>query len=86
MEKLKTGNKNYAKLIFTIIIIVALASLMIFSNVNVKLSDTKIDIRCGMDHYTVLLEDITSVETINTLIVGVRVMGADLITKYSGTF
>ena len=86
MEKLKTGNKNYTKLIFTAVIIVALASLMIFSNVTVKLSETKIDIRCGLDNYTVLVSDITSVQTISSLAVGVRVMGADLITKYSGTF
>jgi hypothetical protein len=86
LEKLKTGSKNYTKLIFTVLIIIALVSLMIFSNVTVKMSETEIDIRCGMDHYTVLVEDITSVQTINSLAVGVRVMGADLITKYSGTF
>jgi hypothetical protein len=86
LDKLKTGSKNYTKLIITIVIIAALVSLMVFSNVTVKLSDTKIDVRCGMDHYTVLVEDITSVETISSLAVGVRVMGADLITKYSGTF
>lgn len=86
MEKKSKFRMNKSGMIITIILVLAIAALLIFSKVNVTVDEQSVNIKSSLDRVTVDFVDIERVEKLTSLSVGSRVMGADLIRMYSGTF
>jgi hypothetical protein len=86
MEKKSKFRMNKPGMMITIVLVLAIAALLIFSKVNVTVDDQSVHIKSSLDRITVNFEDVERVEKLTSLSVGSRVMGADLIKMYSGTF
>ena len=86
MEKKELFKKNKVSLIITIVLVVAIAALLIFSKVNVITDGQTITIKSALERVVIDYDNVMSVEKADSINVGSRVMGADLIKIYSGTF
>ena len=86
MEKKELFKKNKTGMIITAVLLIAIAALLIFSKVSIIADEQSITIKSGLERLTIDYDDMVKVEKVDSITVGSRVMGADLIKIYSGTF
>ncbi len=86
MEKKELFKKNKVSLIITAVLLVAIAALLIFSKVTVTTDMQAVTIKSALERLVIDYDDMVKVEKVDSIKIGSRVMGADLIKIYSGTF
>ncbi len=86
MEKKELFKKNKAGMILTAVLLVAIAALLIFSKVTVTIDNQSVTIKSALERLVIDYDEMVKIEKVDSIKAGSRVMGADLIKIYSGTF
>lgn len=86
MDKTKIIIKNKIGFAITAVLILAIVALLVFNKINVSIDQQSIVVRSSLEKAVIDIDDIISLEKITSIDVGKRVLGADLIKIYSGTF